>query len=57
VDYTRLYEIPPEGECSWRCRACADGLYEGWKAYRRKMAMSVPGKGGTGYQPVSGEEV
>jgi len=41
VDYTRVYEIPPEG----------------WPAYRRKLAMSSSSKGKSGYQPVSGEEV
>ncbi|WVQ82594.1 palmitoyltransferase AKR1 [Cryptococcus sp. DSM 104549] len=45
IDYTTLYEIPPEG----------------WRAYRRKLAMSKArarengGKGG--YEVVSGQEV
>ncbi|WVQ72310.1 palmitoyltransferase AKR1 [Cryptococcus sp. DSM 104548] len=41
VDYTTLYEIPPEG----------------WRAYRRKLGMSKTGGGRGGYQQVNTQEV
>ncbi|CAD6579436.1 MAG: palmitoyltransferase akr1 [Tremellales sp. Tagirdzhanova-0007] len=41
VDYTRLYEIPPEG----------------WKVYRRKLAMSTSVAGKGLYEPVMRDEV
>ncbi|WVO16059.1 palmitoyltransferase AKR1 [Cryptococcus depauperatus] len=44
IDYTRFYEIPPEG----------------WRTYRRKLAMgkSMAKEGGRGaYEAVSGQEV